>query len=223
MMRPALALLTVLLLPVSACGAANTDPQTPSAKAMRANSWQEAISAADRKRLAGLWSAWTRSLNQAADAGHTSDIAGLGDMAVPDAARAAPAPAPGAYRCRSVRLGSRDTSHDAAQAVPSTAAKPAMDMDDTMPCTITAKGSLLWLEQADGAQRIGGTLYPDGDRMVFLGTKALKGEMGLRAYGSDAARDQVGVLRAFGDHRWRLELPWPHWQANLEIIEIIPA
>lgn len=202
------------LVPLAACGGAPA--ATPSHKAMRSVSWQEQIREPDRKRLAGLWSAWTRSLNEAAAAGHGAEIKALGPLAVADAAKPGAMPVPGDYRCRSVRMGTRDDNSKAALV-------PAMDADGAIACTISAKGDLLVLEQARGGQRIGGTLYPDGDRMVFLGSKALRGEMGMRAYGADASRDQVGVLRRFGDDKWRLELPWPMWQANLEIIEIVPA
>jgi hypothetical protein len=206
--------LAVAALPLAAC-ASDRPPGAPTPKAMREISWQEQINESDRKRLAGLYAAWTRSLNQAADSGHRDAVAALADLTLPDAARPGPPPAPGVYRCRTIKMGART---DGGRTAPT-----AMGTGDFAPCTITAKGSLLWFEQAGGAQRVGGTLYPDGDRMVFLGSKALNGEMGVMAYGSDASRDQVGVLRSFGDARWRLELPWPMWQSNLEIIEILPG
>lgn len=211
-MRRCIALLAVLL-PLAACGGSGSLPGSASASTLRSQSWQENITEDDRKRLAGLWSAWTRSLNEAARAGQGDAVAALGDLSVPDAAHGGPPPAPGNYRCRSIKLGVRDEGTPRPNA-------PAMDASAVLPCTISAKGGLLWLEQGTGPQRIGGTLYPDGDRMIFLGSKALAGEMGVMAYGSDASRDQVGVLRALGDKRWRLELPWPMWQSNLEVIEI---
>lgn len=209
-------ILVAALLPLAACAGSGSSPKAPSSATVRALSWQEHISAPDRKRLASLWGAWTRSLNEAGKSGQGDAVTALGDIAVPDAARAASPPPPGQYRCRSVKLGVRDEGAPRANA-------PAMDVSAVFPCAITEKAGLLWFEQAGGAQRIGGTLYPDGDRMVFLGSKALAGEMGVMAYGADASRDQVGVLRAYGDKRWRLELPWPMWQSNLEIIEILPG
>lgn len=200
-----------LLLPLAA-NAADRPPGSPSHRELRSVKWQEQISAPDRKRLAGLWNAWTRALNQATAAGETGRLAELGALVVADTARPAAIPAPGSYSCRTVRIGLREPIR------PPTV--PALAIEEAQRCTITVKGELLWLEQVGGATRIGGTLYPDEDRMVFLGTKALRGEMGMRRYGSDATRDQVGVLRAFGDGRWRLELPWPHWQSNLELVEL---
>ncbi len=177
--------------------------------------WQKMISEADRKRLAGLHSAWSESLDEARAAGAAAAVTALGAVAVPDAATSGPLPGPGDYRCRALRIGGR--SGDAPAAAPPVIAAPAV------PCRISAKGGLLWIEQAMGAQRIGGTLYPDGDRLVFLGSMALAGEMGLMRYGADNDRDQVGVLRSLGPARWRLELPWPMWQSDLAIIEIVPA
>jgi hypothetical protein len=59
--------------------------------------------------------------------------------------------------------------------------------------------------------------------MVFLGTTALAGEMGIMPYGADPERDAVGALRAVAADQWRLELPWPAWQANLALVEILPG
>lgn len=201
--------LFAFMLGLSACGGAM--PGVASASDRRAQSWQEQISEPDRKRLAGLWSAWTKSLNQAMAAGAASSLAAAGPMAVADAAKPGAMPVPGDYQCRMLKLGIRSDAP---------AAAPAVAMAAPAPCRISTRDGLLWFEQLDGAQRVGGTLYADDDRMVFLGSKSLAGEMRVMAYGADAARDQVGVLRPLGAGQWRLELPWPNWQSNLEVIEI---
>ena len=176
--------------------------------------WQTVIRERDRTRLAGLFSAWSKSLGQARDAGEGKAVAALGDLAVTDAAKAGPLPGPGLYRCRTVRIG----VHEGAPA-----SAPAFVAPVEQRCSITEKAGALWLEEVDGAQRIAGTLYADGDRLIFLGSLGLPGEMGMLRYGDDADRDQVGVLRPLGDKRWRLELPWPQWQSTLVIVEIVPA
>ncbi len=201
-------LLPLLLLAVCA----GTPPEPVLAKP--AASWHATIRDADRKRLAGLWSAWTRSLHQAHAAGEGAQVTALGVLGDPEAARPAPPPAPGNYRCRNIKIGKHE-------GVPATV--PAFVATGFLPCTVTALGQQLWFEQVNGMQRIGGTLFADGDRMIFLGAMALTGEGAMMRYGLDPDRDQVGVLRAVGDHHWRLELPWPNWQANLEVIEILPA
>lgn len=190
--------------------------KSPATAGVRAPPWQTVIRDADRKRLAGLWGAWTRSLADVQQAGQGDRVGALGAMAVADAAIPAPPPAPGAYRCRSVKMGNRE---DGTIRTPS----PPMMAGDFRPCRISVRKGLLHFDQGDGAQRVAGALYPDGDRQVFLGAMALAGESGIMAYGTDADRDQVGVLRALDDRRWRLELPWPMWQSNLQVIEIVPA
>ncbi len=207
--RPVLAALAASAL-LSGCAG----KPAPASAAVRAPAWQTVIRDNDRKRLAGLWSAWTRSLADAQKAGQMQAVSALGDMAEPEAARDAPPLVPGDYRCRLVKLGTREDG------VVRTATSPVAAAP-FRPCVITARDGLLWFDEGMGAQRIAGYLYPDGDRMVFLGSLALPGEAGIMAYGADGDRDQVGVLRAYGDKRWRLELPWPMWQSNLQIIEIV--
>ncbi len=173
-----------------------------------ATRWQTTIRDDDRKRLAGLWRAWTRSLHDVQTRGQAGAVAGLGSVAVPDAARAAPFPVPGTYRCRTVKLGTQGEG-------------VALSTGRFAPCTISISGATAYFEQQSDGRRIAGRLYPDGDRMVFLGSMALAQEMGMMAYGDDRDRDQVGVLRNVGDGHWRLELPWPKWESNLDLIEIV--
>ncbi len=199
-------------------------------------SWRTVVTADDRKRLARLWEAWTRALADADRAGQTAALAAVGPAVVPDAATmnrnaadpmtppvAGRLPGPGAYRCRLITLGARGDG--VATPVP-----VMVDAAPFTPCRIEARGSGLWFEQAAGPDRrpdnrldsrLGGWLYVDGARLVFLGTTALAGETGIMAYGADPQRNAVGALRAIDDGRWRLELPWPNWQSNLNIVEIV--
>ncbi len=205
----------LLALLLTACGGASRH-HVAKGGGVAVPRWQTLIGDADRKRLAGLWDAWTRSLAQAKAQGDDAAVMALGPVAVPDAARAAAFPAPGAYRCRSVRLGLRDVDGVVRPG-------PAVSASAFAPCRMDAAGGALRFEQSAGTQRVAGRLFPDGDRMVFLGAMALAQEHGVMAYGADGDRDQVGVLRAYGEGRWRLELPWPKWQSNLELIEILPG
>ncbi len=176
-------------------------------------SWQQMIRPEDRKRLTGLWRAWTHALAETRkDTAAAAELAALGAVAEPLAARPGPPPPPGRYRCRLVRLGRGESA-------PSR--MPAVGTLPDVSCTITAIAGGLWFEQDSGPQRVAGKLWPDGERQLFLGSMALVGEKGVMDYGADAARDQVGVLRAFAPGRWRLELPWPRWQSDLCLIEVI--
>ena len=183
--------------------------QTPPPRTAASAHWQRAIHDDDRQRLAGLWTAWTRSLAEAQAAGQGAAVKALGPVAMPEAAHAAPFPLPGSYRCRTLKLG-RQGQGGVLSSGPFQACTLAVD----------GKGALRFQQQVSG-RRVAGRLYPDGDRMVFLGSMALQQEMGVMPYGADDVRDQVGVLRAFGDRRWRLELPWPRWESTLDLIEIV--
>ena len=42
-------------------------------------------------------------------------------------------------------------------------------------------------------------------------------------YGHDVERDMAGWVERIGDRRWRMILPYPHYESNVDIIELIPA
>lgn len=173
--------------------------------------WRQAITEPDRRRLAQLWKAWSESKAQVAAAGHADEWRKLGDLADPGQLAVGGPPQPGDYRCRTVKLGTR------------TPGMPVMVMTGARPCRIETAGEFLRLISPFGAQRTAGLLYPDGDRMIYLGAVSLGSESGLFAYKRDAERDQVGVLHRIGPTRWRLELPYPKWESALDVVEITPA
>ncbi|OSZ71863.1 hypothetical protein CAP39_00210 [Sphingomonas sp. IBVSS1] len=206
-MKPAAALLALLLL----AGCSKGDDLQPYAVVRRADVWQAVIRDNDRGRLARLSDAWTEAQADIAAAGATADLAALGPVADPTLASPAPLPAAGAFQCRIIRLGWRQGSVRLA---------PPVQAEAWAPCTLAADGILLRLETAPGVQRFAGTLYPDVDRLVFLGSVQLAGEPGRLRYGEDRDRDQLGVLTTLAPGHWRLALPWPRWSARLVLIEI---
>ena len=173
--------------------------------------WRQAITEADRKRLAGLWTAWAQAKAQVEAGGHGAAWAGLGDLADPAALAEGGPPAPGLYRCRTAKLGTRNPG------------MPVWTMMAWTPCRFEMAGDYLRFVNLGGAQRTAGLLYADGDRMVYLGAVSLSSEPGLFAYNRDAERNQVGVLHRIGAQRWRLELPFPRWESELDVIEIVPG
>ncbi len=204
-----LALCGVVLVPVLLGGCASNGRSAAGFRPPPA--WQTVIREDDRGRLAGLFAAWSKALGQARDAGDGKALAAYGDLVVADAVKPGALPGPGQYRCRTLQIGVQDGAAPAAA---------AFSVAPVQRCVIAQKAGALWFEQTDGAQRIAGTLYGDDDRLVFLGSLALRGEAGMMHYGDDGDRNQVGVLRPLGVGRWRLELPWPAWQSNLVIVEI---
>ena len=173
--------------------------------------WTAAMEPEDQDRLRRLPEAWTTALDQAKDGGHADELASLGALADPGAALPDPAPPPGRYRCRTIKIGSPG----------GTLAFVAYGWFD---CEITPAGDALRLDKLTGSQRQHGTLYPYTDRrLAFVGTLALgAGETVAPAYGADRERNVVGVVERFAAARWRLVQPWPHFESNLDLLELEP-
>lgn len=175
--------------------------------------WRGVITAADRDRYQRRAAAWTLALEQARRQPGSGDLAGLGALIDPDAARPGVTPAPGAYRCRTVKLGSQGDEGGLGYVVYGWFA-----------CRIEQTAAGLKLVKQTGSQRPAGLLFPENDReMVFLGSMALASEPSARSYGQRPERDMVGVLERIGDQRWRLVTPWPAAESNLDLLELVPA
>lgn len=211
MMRRALALLALLVL----AGCSGKDEELrPYAVVRRADVWQAVIKDQDRGRLARLSEAWDQARTDVAEAGAAADLAALGPVAG-EAIIVNPAlPTAGDHQCRIIQIGWRQGSPRVS---------PAVQAGAWAPCRLSADGIVLRIETAPGPQQYMGTLYPDVDRLVFLGTVRLAGEMGRLRYGEDGQRDQLGVLQAIGPGHWRIALPWPRWTARLVLIELRAA
>jgi hypothetical protein len=80
------------------------------------------------------------------------------------------------------------------------------------------------LAKLNGSQRQFGLIFP-GDllRQVFLGTLVLGDETRALQYGQDDSRDVVGYVERIGPNRWRLVLPSPHVESQLDVMELVPA
>lgn len=175
--------------------------------------WRGVITAADRDRYQRRAAAWTLALEQASRQPGSGDLAALGALTDPNAARPAVSPPPGAYRCRTVKLGSQGDEGGLGYVVYGWFA-----------CRIEQTPRGLKLIKRTGSQRPTGLLFPENDReMVFLGSMALASEPAARSYGQRPERDMVGVLERIGDARWRLVIPWPATESNLDLLELVPA
>ncbi|MEI6485001.1 MAG: DUF4893 domain-containing protein [Sphingomonadales bacterium] len=207
--------LAVLVLPLLLAACSTGDELRPYAFVRRADVWQAVITDADRSRLSRTAAAWRQAGADVSGAGADAALAALGPAGQSET-RAPPLfPAAGSFQCRTILLGWR-------QGEPQIT--PPVQAGAWAPCKLAADGILFRFETAPGPQQYLGTLYPDVDRLVFLGTVRLAGEMGRLRYGADHARDQVGVLQAIAPSHWRIALPWPQWTARLVLIEIrVPA
>jgi hypothetical protein len=175
--------------------------------------WRGIITASDRDRYSRRDAAWSLALQQARRQPGSGDLTGLGDLIDPRAALSSVAPPPGDYRCRTVKLGSQGGEAGLGSVVYGWFA-----------CRIEATPNGLKFSKLTGSQRHGGLLFPENDRqMVMLGSLALADEPPANSYGQRPDRDLIAVLERIGDRRWRLVIPWPQAESNLDLIELVPA
>lgn len=186
-------------------------PDAPSGAVL--SDWRGVITATDRDRYQRRDAAWTLALQQAKRQPGSGDLSALGELILPDAARPSVTPPVGAYRCRTIKLGSQGGEEGLGYVVYGWFA-----------CRIEQTPDGLKFSKLTGSQRPSGLLYPENDRhMVFLGSMALASEPAARTYGRRPDRDMVGVVERIGERRWRLAVPWPANESNLDLIELVPA
>jgi hypothetical protein len=181
-------------------------PARPPAQAT--DNWRDYARPADADRLARLSGAWETALKLARDKGHADELAALGPLTDPKAAVLPhPQPAPGDYRCRTIKLGGN----------------LGFVSYPWFKCRVElTPGGDLTLTKTTGSQRPAGKFYPDADtRLVYLGGQAWgSDEEKAPAYGAAPERDQIGVLERIGETRWRLALPWPRVESDLDLMEL---
>jgi hypothetical protein len=179
---------------------------------LKSNAWKQVATQADEDRLARIESAWQQALTEAGKS-FGAELRKEGELLKPRSALPRPAPTPGSYNCRLIKLG---------QASPKTRAyesfKPFF-------CYVEVEGDLLTIVKQTGSQRPAGRLWEDDDanRLVFLGSLALANEEQPLAYGDDPKRDMAGVLERIGPFRWRLVIPWPQSSSKLDVFELTPV
>lgn len=215
------ALILTAALAVSACATPPGPPPPPpppssggpTGGAPVLRDWRGIVTATDRDRYSRRDAAWSLALQQARRQRGSGDLRGLGDLIVPDAQRPSVAPPVGDYRCRTVKLGSQGGEDGLGYVVYGWFA-----------CRIEKTPNGLKFVKLTGSQRPSGLLFPeDGRQMVMLGSMALASEPPANSYGQRPDRDLVAVLERIGEARWRLVIPWPQNESNLDLIELVPA
>lgn len=183
----------------------------PAVVVEEAPAWERAVSESDRGRLVGLDRAWNEGL-AVARGRFGKSLREEGPLLDKGAALPRPAPSPGSYMCRLIRLGSTDRK------------EPAFAAYRPFFCYVGVDENQLSITKQTGSQRPAGYLWDDADlsRLVFLGSLA-PGDDEPRAYGEDPARDIAGIFERIGSFRYRLVIPWPRNGAKLEVYELIPA
>lgn len=208
-----------LALGLPACAAferPKSKPAPPVAVSLpptKADVWMGVASAADADRLRRLPAAWAEGLREVRTARFASAVREEGELLRPDSALARPAPTPGSYNCRMIRLGRAERRG------------PALERFSPFFCYVEVEGELLTIVKQTGSQRPAGRLWEDDspNRLIFLGSVALGNEEQPKAYGEDQARDMAGVLERVAPMRWRLVIPYPRSGARLELFELTPV
>lgn len=178
--------------------------------------WRAVATPADASLLGRLDQAWRLARAEAEERGFADEVESLGVLIDPNAGQAGRLqPPPGDYRCRTIKLGARDSGQGGSGGL-AYVAYPAFRCR----VELTPGGDLI-LEKTTGSQRTRGLLYPDTDRrLVYVGAQAWGDETGFPAYGAQAERDQLGVFERIGPQRWRLVIPFPKQESKLDILEL---
>jgi hypothetical protein len=203
---------SLLLLAFAACAGCSVIEQPSGMIARWTTSWRELATDNDRARLANWRKSFVAALNAANRAGHSAEIAREGPLLQPDSALVGPSIPNGTYRCRIIKLGAKASGNLDFVSYPN------------FTCRVRAEQTLQRLRKLNGPQRYVGVVFPNDQlREVFLGSLALGDESRAMQYGQDNDRDVVGFIERIGPARWRLVMPEPHFESQLDVMELVPA
>jgi hypothetical protein len=201
-----------LLLPFAAALAGCNVIEQPSGMIPQwTTAWRQVASTDDKTRLRDWRKSFENALGAARKSGHAAELARDGALLEPDAALSNPAIPNGMYRCRVIKLG----------------AKAQGNLDYVsyggFTCRVRAEHELQRLGKLSGSQRYVGLIFPnDSIRQVYLGTLVLGDERRALQYGQDRNRDVAAFLERVGPQRWRLVMPAPHFESQLDVMELVP-
>jgi Domain of unknown function (DUF4893) len=199
----------ILLLCVSA---ANPTSAASKPEPVLTNDWRKLATQADKSRLTRTRTALLAAIASAAKDGESEAISREGSLLQADAGLDQPAIPAGQYQCRTIKLGRNGVY------------SKAFSVRPVSPCTLTDRDGRMRFAVTSGNQRARGNIFPGNERrQIFLGTVALGDETRTMEYGRDNTRDMAGSLERIGDRRWRLLLPEPRFDSQMDVIEITPA
>jgi hypothetical protein len=200
-----------LLAAALACSACNVLLQPPGLLPEWTKDWRRVATENDRNRLRDWRTTFVSALDAARKAGHSAEIDREGALLDPDAAQSPGGIPDGMYTCRVIKLGAKSAENLPFVSYPG------------FSCRVRPDHQLQRLAKLSGSQRYVGVLFPaDPVRQVFLGTLALSDEQRVLQYGQDNARDVAGYLERIGPSRWRLLMPDPHFESQMDVMELVP-
>ncbi len=177
--------------------------------------WQQEAAPRDVERLGRIAESRAKGLDEARRA-KPSDYAAIRSILAAATVAASERRLIGTWRCRTLKLGGMT---------------PAV-VYGWFRCRIVPAGDgRLAFEKLSGSQRTLGTLYPNGDGLVYLGASYVTAYGPAEkkpAYsgssagaGADATPDdQIGLFSVTHDGRARLELPYPVQESTFDVIEL---
>jgi hypothetical protein len=201
--------LTAALLAMAGCAQFQSSPGVVVQPTL---DWRSMATLSDRDRLRDWRSAFVAALRAARAGGHSADLEREGVLLEPDAALGGGPIPNGAYRCRVIKVGAKS------EGMLNYIAYPAFD------CRIQQAGQVQDFAKLNGSQRQVGSIFPgDALRQVFLGTLVLGDEARAMRYGRDTQRDVAGFVERIGPSRWRLIMPRPHFESQIDVMELVPS
>lgn len=200
--------LAAAALVLAGCAARTTPPVVVVEQgAPEPTGWRALATPIDQQRLALVSWRWPRAL-RSVPARFRSQLKAEGKLLEPEAALELPAPPPGPYHCRLIRLGGR----------------PGFRAFAPDFCYVDGDSSKLSFTKQTGSTLPGGWLHPDTPRqLVFLGAKPLTGEKEVPLYGQHAQQDVAGVVERVSPFRWRMVLASAGKGAMMDIYELVPV
>lgn len=165
-----------------------------------------AVTAADMTRIGGLDQSRARGLASALTWENAEERGIVAALFSPGFAP--PEGLPGAYQCRTIKLGGL---------LPLT-------VYGWFKCTIAAEDGGYAIRKTTGSQNFSGRLIASGSGYLYRGASNY-GDEAPRLYGDKADENQVGCLTAIAGapHHLLLELPSPLLESVHDVIELRPA
>ncbi len=179
---------------------------------LKSGAWKTVATDADESRLDRMGLAWQEALVEAQKT-NPGDVRREGKLLEPRAALPRPAPTPGSYYCRLIKLGKANAKGRSFESF-----KPFF-------CYVEVEDQLFTIVKQTGSQRPAGRLWEDDDttRYIFLGSLGLAEEDTPAGYGENPKRDMAGVLERIAPFEWRLVIPWPQSTSKLDVFELTPV
>ena len=194
-----------------ACGGCEVIRQPAGMIAMPTADWRRVVTSDDRTRLRDWRATFTSALEAARKSGHAGEIDREGVLLAPDAGLGGAEMPAGSYRCGVIKLGARSPGN-----------LDYVSYPDFL-CRVRPDQGLQRLSKLSGSQRYVGLMFPqDPVRKVFLGTLVLGDERRALQYGQDETRDIAGYVERIGPQRWRLIMPRPHFESQLDVMDLVP-